>query len=201
MQVFKIPILLFPDDSKSFRAKFDNQTCIIHFPKTFLKNKRTLIENIDLIYWRLLVKDQTANLIDRAAKLNQLHFGLVYQKVRYHRQFRRWGSCSSLKNINISHRLIGAPELLIDYVIIHELAHLKFLNHSKDFWQLVKMTGVNPKARREEITEYGRVWQEDYIKWRQTLAKLIQSLNQTSISRADNLFSLKKSTPKKDRKK
>ena len=182
MNVFKIPILLFPDDSKSFRAKFAGETCMIYFPRQVLKNKNHLLETIDQIFWRLLQKSRTADLLSRTEELNRLHFGFTYQKVRYHRQFRRWGSCSSLKNINISHRLIGAPEPLIDYVIIHELAHLKYLNHGREFWRLVRTTGFDPKRSRREITEYGLLWHGDYLKWRRNLAKLIQSLSQSPMA-------------------
>ena len=51
---------------------------------------------------------------------------------------RRWGSCTSRKNINFSWRLIALPEEVIRYVVIHELAHLVELNHSKKFWNVVE---------------------------------------------------------------
>lgn len=52
-------------------------------------------------------------------------------------QKKRWGSCSSLKNINLSWRLILLPLWVSDYIIIHELCHLKQPNHSPEFWSLV----------------------------------------------------------------
>jgi len=51
---------------------------------------------------------------------------------------RQWGSCSSKGNLNFSWRLILAPLEVIDYVIVHELSHLKELNHSKNFWNEVR---------------------------------------------------------------
>jgi predicted metal-dependent hydrolase len=49
-----------------------------------------------------------------------------------------WGSCSTKGNVNISTRLLFAPEMVIDYVFIHELAHLVHHDHSDRFWKLVE---------------------------------------------------------------
>ena len=54
-----------------------------------------------------------------------------------------WGSCSSQGNIAFSWRLIMAPEPVVDYVVAHEVAHLVYLNHSKDFWNTVGSLDAN----------------------------------------------------------
>ena len=64
-------------------------------------------------------------------------FGTL-NNVRLKNNSSNWGSCSSKGNINISVRLFLAPEKVVDYVLIHELAHLKEQNHSNKFWQLVE---------------------------------------------------------------
>jgi len=70
-------------------------------------------------------------------------------------QKTRWGSCSKKGNINLNWRLIMAPDNIIDYVIVHELCHLKVMNHSKDFWNLVKSVLPDYPERRKWLKENG----------------------------------------------
>lgn len=64
----------------------------------------------------------------------------------------RWGSCSSSGNLSFSFRLAFAPQFVIDYVIIHELCHLKEMNHSKNFWNLVY------SIYSEKLTKHAIKW-------------------------------------------
>lgn len=59
-------------------------------------------------------------------------------RVSFRRQRTRWGSCTSAGRISLNWKLIAAPPAVIDYVIIHELAHLVHQNHSERFWRLVE---------------------------------------------------------------
>lgn len=61
-----------------------------------------------------------------------------YANVRIKRLKSRWGSCSSKRNLSFNHKLMYFESSIIDYVIIHELCHLKEMNHSKRFWNLVE---------------------------------------------------------------
>jgi len=74
------------------------------------------------------------------ARLAQLstQTGIAYRQLRIRNQKTRWGSCSSLGNINLNLRLMMMPARVMDYVILHELCHLRELNHSPAFWQLLK---------------------------------------------------------------
>ena len=64
---------------------------------------------------------------------------LKYNKIKLSDAQKRWGSCSAKGNLNFSWRLIMAPLRVIDYVIVHELAHLEEKNHSKRFWNKIKI--------------------------------------------------------------
>ena len=67
----------------------------------------------------------------------------------------RWGTCNSRKEIRLNWRLIQAPPFVIDYVICHELSHLKFMNHSSDFWQQVQLLFPNYKEAELYLKENG----------------------------------------------
>ena len=60
-----------------------------------------------------------------------------YNRVTIRGQKTRWGSCSHKGNLSFNWRLLMVPEPVLNYVIIHELTHIKEMNHSKKFWQLV----------------------------------------------------------------
>ncbi|HOM01731.1 MAG TPA: SprT family zinc-dependent metalloprotease [Acetivibrio sp.] len=64
--------------------------------------------------------------------------GVCPRKVTVRDQKTRWGSCSIKGNISLNWRLIMAPMEVVDYVIVHELCHMKEMNHSKNYWNLVK---------------------------------------------------------------
>ena len=70
-------------------------------------------------------------------------FGLSFKSIKITSAEKRWGSCGTSGNLNFSWRLIMAPTSVIDYVIIHELAHLEHKNHSKVFWNSVKVMYSN----------------------------------------------------------
>ena len=90
--------------------------------------------NVTLERWYRM---QAVKLIGkRASELSPL-LGLTYNRLVIRGQRTRWGSCSHKGNLSFNWKLLMAPEPVIDYVIIHELAHLKEMNHTKRFWELV----------------------------------------------------------------
>ena len=72
-------------------------------------------------------------------------------KIRITSARTRWGSCSANKNVNFSWRLVMASDAVIEYVIIHELAHLIEMNHSERFWRIVENALPNYRERKKQL--------------------------------------------------
>ncbi len=89
--------------------------------------------------------------LDYYANLHQLNYNKVYLKA----QKTRWGSCSHVNNINLNYLLIMAPMSVIDYVIVHELAHIKHKHHQSEFWQLVESILPNYHQAKHWLKEQG----------------------------------------------
>ncbi len=79
--------------------------------------------------------------------------GVEYRRVFIKEQRSRWGSCSSARNLNFNWRLAAAPAEVLDYVVIHELCHLREMNHSPRFWDLVRAACPEYRSRRRWLRD------------------------------------------------
>lgn len=87
---------------------------------------------------------------DKIKKYNQI-YQFPYKKISIRDQRTRWGSCSQLGNLNFNYKIIFLPERSAEYIIAHELCHLKEFNHSKRFWDLVAKVIPEYREIRREI--------------------------------------------------
>jgi predicted metal-dependent hydrolase len=78
-------------------------------------------------------------------------YGFSYKRVAIRNTTRSWGSCTSLKNLNFSYKILFLPPHLQDYIIVHELCHLQELNHGPNFWHLVGEQVPNYVACKAEL--------------------------------------------------
>lgn len=79
-----------------------------------------------------------------------------YGRITVREQKTRWGSCSGRGNLNFNWKLMMMPEAVIDYVVIHELAHRKHMNHSSAFWREVEKVLPDYRERRAWLKKNGR---------------------------------------------
>jgi predicted metal-dependent hydrolase len=103
------------------------------------------------IYRMLAKRDLTNKTLEFAKQM-----GVMPVSVKINGAASRWGSCSGRKNINFSWRLIMAGDDVIDYVVVHELAHMTEMNHSPKFWSIVERVLPDYRRRIERLKELGR---------------------------------------------
>ena len=101
--------------------------------------------------WRIEAKME----LPRRTKELAENFGFNYKKVTIKNSKSRWGSCSSINNINYSLHLMRVPKQLQDYVILHELAHTVQKNHQAPFWKLLdEVTNGNAKQLDKQLKQF-----------------------------------------------
>lgn len=136
-------------------VKLEKDEFKVYLPDNMPPDSRSRIIKDVLEKW---YKNQARKIyLEKLAYYSEI-MGLEYNQVRIKNQKTRWGSCSSKGNINLNWRVVMAPEEVINYLIIHELAHLKHMNHSTDFWNLVKK------------------YCPDYVQWRKWLREKGETL-------------------------
>jgi len=107
------------------------------------------IKEASIQIYRMLAKNY---LPKRTMELTQI-IKLTPSAIKINGAKKRWGSCSSKKSINFSWRLMMASDEVIDYVIVHELAHLAEMNHGFRFWAIVEKYMPNYNAHRASLAK------------------------------------------------
>ena len=99
----------------------------------------------------LYAKEEFKQIVEKNANELIKETNLIPNQIRIRNIKYAWGSCSNKKNITINSNLINYSEEGIRYVILHELCHLKYMNHSKEFWNLVEKYMPDYKTVKKEF--------------------------------------------------
>lgn len=112
-------------------------------------------KHISSLLSRIIAKKRIPFLKAKLNELNEKYFRQKINKIFFKNHQSKWGSCSANGNINISTRLLFAPDDILDYICIHELAHLIEHNHSNRFWALVEKAMPEYKEKEKWLKEQG----------------------------------------------
>lgn len=137
---------------KKTQLVFRENSFIMYINNNYEESKRysEAVKHLEL--W-LREKAREA-ICERAEEYSKL-IGVCYSNIRIKDTKTRWGSCSSKGNLNFSWRIIMAPVVVMDYIIIHELCHLRHMNHSKEYWKTVEQYMPDYKQYKEWLKVNG----------------------------------------------
>ena len=130
--------------------KVDNEAIDIILPLDYAERDNTeLIKKlIDKMYYMIAEKEVEVSM----EKMRKL-VGLAPEEYRIKKTKSLWGSCSSNRKITINQNLMMYSRKAIDYVVLHEICHLKYMNHSKKFWEMVATYMPDYKEAEKELKQ------------------------------------------------
>jgi len=124
-------------DKIQFFKSVDSKAIRVFSNKDYLKNK-----------------DKALALAENQVGFYNKIYDFSFNKISIKNQKTRWGSCSRKKNLNLNYKIVFLPEKLQDYIIVHEMCHLKEFSHSKKFWALVKKALPNFLDIKKELRNH-----------------------------------------------
>ena len=140
-----------PEDNRKnilLKEDFNLNILNIFLPNTKIKNKKIIANKI-----KSWLKTMAARFLFPRLKELSTKTGLIYNSKKIGSQKTVWGYCDSNKNINLNYKLLFLAPDLVDYIIIHELCHLKYLSHGKRFWSLVEKFLPDYKNRIKQLRQ------------------------------------------------
>lgn len=166
---YKLATSILKDKEEWIKSKYFKEESDFNKKEFYFLGKKYLLENkeeIQLISLqgekfffenKLQIKEfifkEVRKIIFNKLELYSQKINVTHGKIRIKYLKSAWGICYSNKNLSFNLLLCSLPENLIEYVIIHELCHLKHLNHSKEFWNLVEKYCPNYKSLRKDLKD------------------------------------------------
>ncbi len=137
---------------KKVKIEFNGQYFNIYLPARFERENKSELIRFALIGW---MKRQALKVVNDYVALHANKYNLMPRYIKIKTQKSRWGSCGIHNDINLNWLLILAPPEVMEYVVVHELCHIKERNHSAKFWQLVAAHLPDYQRQRNWLKQNG----------------------------------------------
>lgn len=152
IQLQRNQLLLFGNRYNYFYDSTFEQKIVVNHDFKTIRAKRDLLDiHIQEKWYRTIAKKYLESRVEELS--NKLNF--EYNKLYIRNQRKKWGNCSTDKNISLNWRLIKAPQFVIDYIIVHELVHTAIMNHTHKFWTLLKSYYPDYHQAIDWLDKYG----------------------------------------------
>ena len=149
-----VSMVVEPEDASSPRVRFDHWRFRVSIPQSLDCYERyERVRGAFMEWYRERAAERMESEIDRwwpRLGRGERRSALIRN------QRRRWGSCAADGTLRFNWRVVMMPPALIEYIVVHELAHLTVMNHSADFWELVDGVLPDVQLRRKRLREAGR---------------------------------------------
>ena len=153
--------------SKGDKLYYKGEVFPLHYKTHKLKRVKLLFkDNVFTIYYatydevlfqkhinKFYKNEAEKNILPMVTKWSKI-MGLKQSKVSFRKTKRQWGSCSSKNALSFNTMMLKLPQDVMEYVVIHELAHIKYKHHQKTFWSLVAKYMPNYKEKISTLKEY-----------------------------------------------
>ena len=123
--------------------RIDFEKGLLYLPKSNAKKR--------LLVW---LKENALRILTKSAEMQAERMGVTFKRVEINSARRSWGLCTGENVLRFSFRLLFAPKEVVEYVVIHELAHVRHKNHSARFWSEVQKYEPRYKERRAWLKKY-----------------------------------------------
>lgn len=137
---------------KKVKIEFNEQHFHIYLPAGYEGENNSELIRLSLIDW---MKKQAHKSVNSFVALHTHRYNLTPRSIKIKTQRSRWGSCGIHNDINLNWLLMLAPPEVMEYVVVHELCHIKERNHSARFWQLVAAHLPDYQSQRNWLKQNG----------------------------------------------
>lgn len=135
----------------NYKLIFTNRRGVQFMDDTFYINNKTRTELIEKHIINKLIEIYTPRLKQYIREVNNRTYNYEYREIDVKNLKSKWGHCTSTNNLMFNLKLLNGPIDVLDYVIIHELAHIRVKNHSSTFWKEVERFCINHKDMKKKL--------------------------------------------------